>query len=75
MGSLVRSRSSNLTIRIHDISEHLLLSLLPGQKEFSKLQFVVRYYLVDPLHIRLNLRLRQGAARPIQLGGIHNGLP
>lgn len=68
VGSLVRSRSSNLTIRIHDISEHLLLSLLPGQKEFSKLQFVVRYYLVDPLHIRLNLRLRQGAARPIQLG-------
>ncbi|NLY28303.1 MAG: type VI secretion system baseplate subunit TssG [Alcaligenaceae bacterium] len=68
LGIVVRSRSSNLTIRMHDITENLLLDLLPGEKEFSKLKFVVRYYLLDPLHIRLDLRLREGAARPVQLG-------
>lgn len=68
LGSVIRSRSSNLTIQIHDIDQALFLSLLPGQEEFQKLSFVVRYYLFDPLHIRLDLKLRPGAAQPVALG-------
>jgi type VI secretion system protein ImpH len=68
VGSLIRTRSSNLTIRINDVEQSLFLSLLPGQQEFRKLGFIVRYYLLDPLHVRLELRLRAGAARPVQLG-------
>ncbi len=68
LGALVRSRSSNLTIKIHDIDQTLFLALLPGQDEFKKLSFVVRYYLFDPLHVRLDLQLRPGAVRPARLG-------
>lgn len=68
LGSMVRTRTSNLTIRIHDVDQSLFLSLLPGQHEFRKLAFVVRYYLFDPLHIRLDLKLRPGAVRPVELG-------
>lgn len=68
LGSLVRSRSSNLTIKIHDIDQKLFLGLLPGQQEFEKLAFVVRYYLFDPLHVRLDLQLSPGAVQPTQLG-------
>jgi type VI secretion system protein ImpH len=68
LGSRVRSRSSNLTLTIDNVDQQLFLSLLPGQPEFEKLVFIVRYYLLDPLHVRLKLTLRPGAARPIRLG-------
>ena len=68
LGSLVRSRSSNLTIKLHDIDQTLFLALLPGQREYQKLAFVVRYYLFDPLHVQLDLQLRPGAVQPTQLG-------
>lgn len=68
VGAIVRSRSDNATIRIHDIDQATFLSLLPGQDEFRKLAFIIRYYLIDPLRIRLDLQLRPGAAQPIPLG-------
>lgn len=72
LGVIVRSRSNNLTIRIHDIDQATFLSLLPGRKEFQKLSFIIRYYLLDPLRVRLDLKLRQGAVRPIRLGDPEN---
>ncbi|RIY42373.1 type VI secretion system baseplate subunit TssG [Neopusillimonas maritima] len=68
VGAIVRSRSNNLTIRIHDIDQTTFLGLLPGQEEFNKLAFIIRYYLLDPLNVRLDLQLRRGAVQPIQLG-------
>lgn len=68
VGAIVRSRSNNLTIRIHDIEQATFLALLPGQAEFKKLAFIIRYYLIDPLQVRLDLQLRRGAAQPIALG-------
>lgn len=68
VGSLVRSRRSNLTLKIHQLDQALFLSLLPGAEEFKKLAFIVRYYLFDPLHIRLELQLRFGEAQAVQLG-------
>ncbi|HCN71147.1 MAG TPA: hypothetical protein DIS96_05295, partial [Pusillimonas sp.] len=44
------------------------LGLLPGQEEFNKLTFIIRYYLLDPLNVRLDLQLCRGAVQPIQLG-------
>lgn len=70
-GSLVRSRRSNLTLKIHQLEQSLFLSLLPGAEEFNKLSLIVRYYLFDPLHVRLELQLRPGAAQPVQLGAPH----
>ncbi|MAK55330.1 MAG: type VI secretion system baseplate subunit TssG [Pusillimonas sp.] len=68
VGAMVHSRINNLTIRIHDIDQTTFLALLPGQKEFAKLAFIIRYYLLDPLNVRLDLQLRRGAVQPIQLG-------
>lgn len=68
VGSMVRSRRSNLTIKIHNLGQTLFLALLPGKDEFIKLSFVVRYYLFDPLHVKLDLQLRPGAVQPLQLG-------
>lgn len=68
LGKAIRSRSSNLTIRLGDVGVGLFLSLLPGEEEFRKLQFLVRYYLLDPLDIQLDLRLKPGVVRPLALG-------
>jgi type VI secretion system protein ImpH len=68
VGTIVRSRSNNLTIHIHDIDQTTFLGLLPGHEEFNKLAFIIRYYLLDPLNVRLDLQLRRGAVQPIQLG-------
>jgi type VI secretion protein, VC_A0111 family len=68
VGSMVRSRSNNLTIRIHDVDQETFLSLLPGRREYQKLSFIIRYYLLDPLRVRLDLKLRPGAVQPIRLG-------
>lgn len=68
VGTAIRSRSSNLTIRLSDVGVGLFLRLLPGEEEFRKLQFLVRYYLLDPLDIQLDLRLKPGVVRPLALG-------
>jgi len=68
VGSVVRSRSNNLTLQIHELEQETFLSLLPGQREFRKLEFLIRYYLIDPLQVRLELQLRKGAVQPIALG-------
>ncbi len=68
VGSVVRSRSNNLTLQIHELEQETFLALLPGQEEFDKLAFLIRYYLIDPLQVRLELQLRKGAVQPINLG-------
>lgn len=68
LGVSVRCRSSNLTLRISEIDSDLFLKLLPGGEEYAKLHFMVRYYLLDPLHIHLELGLKVGVARPLPLG-------
>src|SRR5690606_11070244 len=68
VGSVVRSRSNNLTLQIHELEQETFLALLPGQEEFEKLAFLIRYYLIDPLQVRLELQLRKGAVQPINLG-------
>lgn len=68
VGATVRSRSNNLTLCIHDLDEKSFHSLLPGREEFQKLNFIVRYYLIDPLQVRLDLKLRKEEAQPIALG-------
>lgn len=68
VGSVVRTRSNNLTLQIHELEQETFLALLPGQEEFLKLEFLIRYYLIDPLQVRLELQLRKGAVQPVALG-------
>lgn len=68
LGEAVRCRHTNLTLRLSEVDQTLFLTLQPGGEEFKKLRAITRYYLLDPLHIQLELRLKAGVARPIPLG-------
>src|SRR5690606_19775480 len=69
LGAQIKCRSSNLTLRITEVGSELFLKLLPGGEEFQKLHFIVHYYLLDPLHVRLEIGLQAGVVRPLPLGG------
>lgn len=67
LGQQIRSRTSNLTIRLGELDETLFHQLLPGNPEYRRLQFIVRYYLIDPLEVRLELNPRRDVPRGISL--------
>lgn len=68
IGSFIKNRRGNLAIEMANVGESLFAKLMPGQNEYKKLVFLVRYYLVDPFNIYLYLHLKHGEARPITLG-------
>jgi type VI secretion system protein ImpH len=53
-----------VTIVMQELSISLYRDLLPGGKENRRFQFLVDYYLIEPLPIRVELRLRQWEAKP-----------
>lgn len=69
LGSQIANRTTNITIRIADLDEKLFHELLPGQLEYKRLQFMVRYYLIDPLEVRLELGLRKSNLKGARLSG------
>ena len=71
LGTLIKNRRGNLAIKIANVNEFLFTKLMPGQNEYEKLVFLVRYYLIDPLNIYLHLHLKPGEAKPIMLGATH----
>jgi type VI secretion system protein ImpH len=68
LGSEIRCRTSNLTVRISQIDADLFPRLLPGGDAFEELKFLVRYYLMTPLHIRLVLQPAPGVVGLLHLG-------
>lgn len=68
LGSEIRCRTSNLTVHIRRVNEALFARLLPGGEAFEELKFLVRYYLITPLHIRLVLQPAPGVVGPLHLG-------
>lgn len=68
LGSEFNCCNSNLTIEIRDIEDELFRQLLPGGIEHSRLCFMVRQYLTDPLNVAVDLYLKQGVAQPVVLG-------
>lgn len=68
LGQQIRARTPNLTIQLGDLDEDLFHQLLPGNLQHQRLQFIVRYYLVDPLDVRLELSPRHEVPHGISLG-------
>jgi len=68
LGSQIRDRSNNIIIELSEISESLFRMCMPGNVEYRRLVFLVRYYLVDPLNVTLKLVLSKGAAKGTVLG-------
>jgi type VI secretion system protein ImpH len=67
LGQQVRCRSSNLTIFMKNVGEDLFHQLLPGQFEYRRLKFLVRYYLVNPWDVQLKIELNKGVSEGVHL--------
>jgi type VI secretion system protein ImpH len=63
LGSEIDDYSSSLTVRLSDLPHGLFQELLPGTEENERLKFLTRFYLVDPLEIKVELQLRHQDAR------------
>ena len=68
LGSQIRDRNNNIIIELSEISESFFRMCMPGNFQYRRLEFLVRYYLVDPLNVTLRLVLSKGAANGVTLG-------
>ncbi|MBI2727142.1 MAG: type VI secretion system baseplate subunit TssG [Polaromonas sp.] len=63
LGSEIDDYSSSLSIHLDDLPEALFHQLLPGTGGNARLEFLTRFYLIDPLDIQVRLGLRHEDAR------------
>jgi type VI secretion system protein ImpH len=56
-----------LVIAMHDLSSDLYFSLMPGGAEHQRFSFLVDYYLIEALPLRVELTLREGQVAPTTL--------
>lgn len=56
-----------VTIVMRELTIDCYRELLPGGKEHDKFRFLIDYYLIEPLPIRIELSLRQGEAQSTRL--------
>jgi len=67
LGSLIDDYAGNIRIRLTDVPQALFHQLLPGAKENERLRFLVRFYLIDPCDVEVELHLRHDDARAARL--------
>lgn len=63
LGSQIDDYSGSITITLSDLPEDSFHQLLPGTPGHERLEFLVRFYLIDPLEVRVVLELRHEDAR------------
>lgn len=63
LGSQIDDRSGSLTLHLGDLPQSLFHALLPGTAGHERLKFLTRFYVVDPLEIKVELELRHEDAR------------
>ena len=56
-----------VTICLEEVDTELFRSLLPGGIEFERLRFLVDYYLIEPLPVRVELSLNKTHVQSTQL--------
>lgn len=67
IGQACRSLSG-ITLRLLKLPADLFLALLRGGQQHPRIRFLVDYYLIEPVSLRVELGLAAGQALPIQLG-------
>ena len=67
LGSEIDDRENNFVVCIADLPEDVFHSLLPGSEGHRKLQFLISFYLIDPLSVTIKLMLRKGEVEPARL--------
>ena len=63
LGSEIDDYSGSLTIRLSDLPNQLFHQLLPATEGNERLKFLTRFYLIDPLEVKVELELRHDEAR------------
>jgi type VI secretion system protein ImpH len=58
-----------ITIGLTDLSIQAYRELIPGGSGHDRFSFLVDYYLIEPLPVRVELRLKSGEALPAKLSG------
>lgn len=69
LGSEIDDCENNVVVRLAELPEDVFHSLLPGNEANRKLQFLISLYLIDPLNVGVELRLRASEVQPARLGG------
>ncbi len=68
LGQQIQTRNNNIRIVFNEVSQELFQQLQVGGTEYERVRFLVRSYLVDPLNVQLELRLKKAAAQKSTLG-------
>ena len=63
LGTQIDDYSGSISIRLADLSEEQFHELLPGTTGHERLNFLTRFYLMDPLEVKVELQLRHAQAR------------
>jgi type VI secretion system protein ImpH len=63
LGTHIDDYCGSISIRLTDLSEELFHELLPGTTGHERLTFLTRFYLIDPLEVKVELQLRRSEAR------------
>lgn len=66
LGHRIDDYNSTLRIRFAALSQDLFHQLLPGADGCRRLGFLTRFYLIDPLHIDIELTLGNDAVEPVR---------
>ncbi len=74
LGSEIDDYSGSLTIRLSDLPSQLFHQLLPATEGHERLKFLTRFYLIDPLEIKVELELRHDEARSARMLARHGGV-
>lgn len=63
LGEQIDDVSSAIAVRLTNLPEDVFQRLLPGGADYERLRFLIRFYLIDPLTVTVELALQDGAAR------------
>jgi type VI secretion system protein ImpH len=69
LGSQASDWTSQLRVEFHDLSDTLFRALQPGNHDYDRLRFLVRFYVLEPHRIDIRLALRPGAVLAARTGG------
>lgn len=69
LGCEIDDCESHFVVRLTDLPAAVFHSLLPGSDGNRKLQFLISFYLIDPLNVDIELQLKRGTVEPARLGG------
>lgn len=67
LGGEIDDCSSGISITFSDVSQEMFHDLLPGAAGHAQLRFLVRFYLIDPLIVDVEMQLRHEDARAARL--------